>query len=173
MNLDAEKTIVTEHLVLNQLSISDTDFIFELVNTPGWLTYIGDKKIYSTADAKEYIQKINTNQTIIYWTVKLKETHSSIGLVTFIKRDYLPYHDLGFAFLPSFNSKGYAHEAAQAVLVHLLENRAVEIILAISLPDNISSIKLLQKLGFQFKNEVQHENDVLHLYETQLLHCVR
>jgi [ribosomal protein S5]-alanine N-acetyltransferase len=164
MNLGAEKTIVTERLVLNQLSIDDTEFIFELVNTPGWLTFIGDKKIYSTVDAKAYIKKIIANQNVIYWRVKRKETQTSIGLVTFIKRDYLRHHDLGFAFLPSFNSKGYAHEAAQAVLVYLLENWAVEIILAISLPDNIRSIKLLQKLGFQFKNEVQHENDVLHLY---------
>jgi [ribosomal protein S5]-alanine N-acetyltransferase len=167
MSLHKEKTITTERLVLEPLTTDDTDFIFELVNTPGWLTFIGDKKIYSTTDATAYIQKVNATKNT-YWTVKLKDTRVSIGLVTFIKRDYLPHHDLGFAFLPTFNANGFAYEAAQTVLTYLQEHKVVEIILAISLPENTRSIKLLQKLGFQYKNEVLHMNDVLHLYEASI-----
>ncbi len=166
--MDSKKTIATERLLLEQLSVDDKAFILELVNTQGWIEFIGDKKIHSLDDATAYIQKINANQNIIYWTAKLKATRSSIGLVTFIKRDYLSHHDLGFAFLPNFNAKGFAYEATRAVLTYLMERKAFETILAISLHYNTRSIKLLQKLGFKYEKEVQNENDALHLYKLEL-----
>lgn len=164
--MDVKKIITTGRLVLDQLSNDDNDFILKLVNTSGWIEFIGDKRIYSLNDAAAYIQKINANQNTIYWTVKLKDTLTSIGLVTFIKRDYLPHHDLGFAFLPNCNSKGYAYEATNGVLTYLMKNKLFITILAITLPHNTRSINLLQKLGFQYKKEVKNETDVLHVYET-------
>ncbi|MBL7872014.1 MAG: GNAT family N-acetyltransferase [Cyclobacteriaceae bacterium] len=164
---EPKKTIITERLVLGQLSIENHDFIFELVNTQGWIEFIGDKKIYSTADATAYIQKINATKNI-YWTVKLKDTRAYIGLITFIKRDYLPHYDLGFAFLPNFNSKGYGYESTKGVLTYLKENKAIETILAISKPNNTRSIHLLQKLGFQYEKEVKNGNVTLHVYEASI-----
>ena len=170
--MDFKRIIATERLLLEQLSVSNNKFILDLVNTPGWIEFIGDKKIYSLADATAYIQKINANQNIFYWTVKLKGTQTSIGLVTVIKRDYLPHHDLGFAFLPAFTAKGYAYEATNAVLTYLKENGAFETVLAISLPYNTRSTRLLQKLGFEYDKEVQNENDVLQLYKASLANLI-
>lgn len=167
MSSKTEKTIAIERLILERLSNDDTDFILELVNTPGWIEFIGDKKICSIADAEVYIQKINATENI-YWTVKLKNTQAAIGLITFIKRDYLPYHDLGFAFLPNFNAKGYGYEATKAVLTYLMEEKAFETILAISLPHNTRSINLLQKLGFKYLEAVKNKNDTLHVYKASI-----
>lgn len=160
-----KKTISTSRLIIDQLSVDDSLFIFELVNTQGWLTFIGDKEIRSTDDAASYIKKINATQSTIYWTVRLKTSNSPIGIVTFIKRDHLPHHDIGFAFLPAFYGKGYAFEATTAVLTHLARNKLFTTILAITLPHNTSSIKLLQKLGLEYSMEIKNENKSLHIYE--------
>jgi [ribosomal protein S5]-alanine N-acetyltransferase len=162
--MDMINVLTTERLSLEPLSESDSEFIIELLNTEGWIKYIGNRNIRSTADAIAYIQKINGNKNITYWTVKLKDTKSPIGLVTLIKRDYLEHNDIGFAFLPDFCCKGYAYEAAKTVLNYLANNKALSNILAETLPENISSIKLLEKLGLRFEKEMEIENETLHIY---------
>ena len=157
--------ITTERLTLSPLSEEDTTFVFELLNTEGWVKNIGDRSIRSEKDAREYIQKVNSNPHITYWIVKLKKEGLPIGLVTIIERDYLPSKDVGFAFLPHFFHKGYAFEATKAVLLDLVSRIGFEFILAISLPENKPSIKLIEKLGLKFENTIIHENSILRVYK--------
>jgi [ribosomal protein S5]-alanine N-acetyltransferase len=53
------KIIQTDTLLLEILSENDADFIMELLNTEGWIKYIGNRNINSKEDAIAYIQKIN------------------------------------------------------------------------------------------------------------------
>jgi RimJ/RimL family protein N-acetyltransferase len=46
----------TERLVLRQFTMDDATFIIELVNTPGWIEFIGDRNIKATEQAKNYLQ---------------------------------------------------------------------------------------------------------------------
>ena len=157
--------IATERLTLSPLSEKDTTFAFELLNTEGWLKNIGDRNIRLEKDAREYIQKVNSNSHITHWTVRLKKEGLPIGLVTIIKRDYLPSKDVGFTFLPQFFHKGYAFEATKAVLLAMVSSNELENILAISLPDNNSSIKLIEKLGLKFEKTINHEDSILAVYK--------
>lgn len=156
----------TERLFLKLLSKDDADFIFELVNTEGWLKFIGDRNIRSEADALLYIQKILDNKDIIYWLVKLKNDDDKIGIITFIKRDYLQYHDIGFAFLPRYFDKGYAYEAAMKVLEYVIPEYNLTNILATTVTANSSSIKLLTKMGLNFREELEIQNIKLQVYGT-------
>jgi RimJ/RimL family protein N-acetyltransferase len=158
------RTFITERLFIEPLANKDSDFIFELLNTDGWIKFIGNRNINSNDDAVAYIEKIKENKNINYWTVNLKETNSSIGLVTLIKRDYLEHPDIGFAFLPGFYNKGYAYEAAKAVLTDLITDNTITNILAITLPGNNSSIRLLRKLGLSFDKEMERDKETLHIY---------
>ncbi|HZF65769.1 MAG TPA: GNAT family N-acetyltransferase, partial [Chitinophagaceae bacterium] len=63
--------------------------------------------------------------------------------------------DIGFAFLPQCKNKGYAFEATQAVLTAVTTDPQHATVLATTLPDNTRSIRLLEKLGFQFQNDIQ------------------
>ncbi len=154
----------TERLLLNELSINDTEFINELVNTREWIKFIGDRNIRGEEDAKNYIQKIIKNPNIKYWVVKLKNENRSIGIITFIKRDYLEYHDIGFAFLPKYTNYGYAYEATETVLSDAINNKNHLQILATTVIENINSIKLLNKLGLRFEKEMEAGKDLLMIY---------
>ncbi len=156
--------IETPRLVMKPLNFNDGEFIFELLNTEGWIKFIGNRNIASQHDAVTYIQKILENKDIFYWTVQLKDTQENIGLVTFIKRDYLTHHDIGFAFLPAFQTVGYAYEATIAVLDKLINEMKLTHILATTVPKNIKSIKLLQKMGLIFEREIEVEKVKLHVY---------
>lgn len=154
----------TDRLIIEPLSESDTDLIIELVNSEGWIKFIGHRSMKSEADACAYIQRVNANQNVKYWIAKLKDTKKSIGLVTLIKRDYLEHSDIGFAFLPAFSNKGYAYEATRSVLIDWVKCNGHTYVLGETLPENNTSIKLLRKLGLKFEKEIEIENKVLHIY---------
>lgn len=158
-----QNQITTARLQLTLLSLQDHNFIITLLNTEGWIKFIGQRNIRTKADAIAYINKIMSNPNIFYWVASTKENNSPIGIISFIKRAYLDHFDIGFALLPEYNGYGYAFEAAKEVLL-MVSNNAFYPVLATTIPQNIHSIKLLKKLGLHFEKEINVENEVLHVY---------
>lgn len=154
----------TDRLSLYPLELSEAGFIFELVNSESWIRFIGDRKIKNVDYAQEYVKNILNNPCIMYWVVKLKDTGTSIGIITFIKREYLDHQDIGFAFLPTAEKKGYAYEAARAVLNHVTKDSLFTPVLATAAADNVNSVRLLERLGFEFDREIEAEGKKLMLY---------
>ena len=63
---------ITERLLIRELSVSDSAFILELVNTPTWLKFIGDRGVKNLDDAKSYLKKgplksYDDNGFGLYW----------------------------------------------------------------------------------------------------------
>jgi RimJ/RimL family protein N-acetyltransferase len=153
----------TERLVLRRMTVSDAEFIFKLVNEPSFIRFIGDKGVRNHADAVQYIQ---TGPVASYerfgfglYLVELKERRVPIGMCGLLKRDTLPEADVGFAFLPEFWSQGYAFEAATAVKAYGNDVLGLGRLLAITDPDNESSIKLLEKIGLRFERMIRLSED--------------
>ena len=145
----------TERLILRPFTVDDAEFILTLLNEPSFLRYIGDKKVRDLEGAREYI----LNGPVASYErhgfglglVELKESNTPIGMCGLLKRDELPDPDIGFAFVPEFWRKGFAFEAATAVLRDARERLRVERVVAITSLDNDASIKLLERLGFRFE----------------------
>lgn len=150
-------------LKLSPLQRLDSLFILELLNTDGWIRFIGNRNVKNNDDALAYIERISGNAAIAYFVVRLKDNDAALGLITFIKRDYLNHHDIGFAFLPPYSKLGYAYEAASAFLKSLT-NPPHSHIQAVTIRDNVSSIALLKKLGLQFEKEIEMNNESLQVY---------
>jgi ribosomal-protein-alanine N-acetyltransferase len=163
----------TERLSLNALTAEDCDFIQELVNTKGWLQFIGDRNIHSKEDAINYINKINATLNFYYWVVRFIETDEPIGIISFIKRNYLEHFDIGFAFLPQYSGKGYAYEAAKEFLSIVSSKPEHSIVVATTLPENASSIKLLTRLGLDFDKEIEVGSEKLHVYSNAANYATR
>ena len=159
-----QSSLLTERLSITALNSTDAKFIFELVNTKGWLTYIGDRKIHSLEDAQSYIQKIMINPDISYWVVRRRQDDTPTGIISLITRDYLEHPDIGFAFLPSFTKNGYAYEATRIVLKHFIDNTEHPFMHGVTVVENTASINLLKKLGFQLQKEIEVKKEKLQLY---------
>jgi ribosomal-protein-alanine N-acetyltransferase len=154
----------TQRLLLDLIAEDDHDFIFSLVNSKGWLEFIGDRNVHSKQDSIEYIMRIINAPDLFYWVVRLKENNTTIGIISFLKRSYLEHFDIGFAFLPEFYGYGYAYEATEKVLSIVSKKAEYATILATTIPQNINSIKLLNKLGFHFEKEIEVLNEKLYVY---------
>jgi len=149
----------TERLILRKLTTGDAEFILALLNEPSFLRYIGDKGVRTLEDARQYIltgpvDSYEQNGFGLY-LVELKDAGVPIGMSGLVKRPALPDADIGFAFLPAYWSKGYAVESAAAVLAYARDALKLNRLLAITSPDNQSSINLLEKIGLKLERLIQ------------------
>jgi RimJ/RimL family protein N-acetyltransferase len=153
------KVLETDRLILRWLSTEDAEFILGLLNEPSWLQFIGDKGVRTLEDARAYILKgpvdMYSRLGFGLYLVELKESILPIGMCGLIKRDALEDVDIGFAFLPAYWGKGYAYEAAAAVMTYGEKVLGLKRIVAITSPDNDSSVKLLEKLGLRFEKRLK------------------
>lgn len=148
----------TDRLFLKQLTPGDAPFILDLLNEPAFHKYIGDKGIRKQKEALKYLEDgpIASYKNHGYGLYLVKETASDspIGICGLKKREILNIPDLGYAFLNQFCGQGYATEAGRGVLEYAQKELNISRIAAITHPDNEQSIKVLIKLGFQFKKIV-------------------
>ena len=142
----------TPRLEITELSAYNAGFVIELLNSPGWLQYIGDRGVQTTDDAIGWMMKGPMKSYVErgygLWLVKLADQNEPIGICGLIHRDYLPHADIGLAFLPQYCGQGYASEAATAVL-QFAADKGLEAVQAITMPENEPSLRLLKKLGFE------------------------
>lgn len=145
----------TERLILRHFNVDDdAPFILTLLNEPSFLQYIGDKKVRTIEGARQYLSDgplaSYERHGFGLYLVELKDSNTAIGMCGLLKREELPDPDIGFAFVPEFWNRGYAFEAAGAVMNYARERLKLDRLLAIVNPDNYASIKLLERLGFEF-----------------------
>ena len=154
-----EIIINTERLILRKFTLSDAPFMLELLNTPDWLRFIGDRNIHTVEEAEQYLlngyMKSYETHGFGFYAVILEETQELIGMCGLIKRDTLEDVDIGFAFLPQFMGKGYGFEAASATLHYAQNILELKKIIAIVDPENEVSIALIKKIGLRFERMIQ------------------
>lgn len=157
------KILETERLTLREIVETDDAFVLDLLNQPSFIKYIGDRNVRNLEQSREFIEtryrKSYADNGFGLYAVVLKETGETIGMCGLVKRDGLPDADIGFAFLPQFEKKGYAFESAEAVMKHGREILKLGRVLAITSQNNESSMKLLKKLGFKFDKLITLPND--------------
>lgn len=155
--------IETERLRLREFDSTDGELIYELLNSPGWLKYIGSRSIATIDDAVKYIetkiQKGYRESGFGFYLVELKASGAKTGMCGLVKREGLDDIDIGFALLPQFENKGYALESSMAVIQYARNVLNIHKLAAITLPSNLSSIKLLEKLGMKFDKKINIPGD--------------
>lgn len=166
-------TLETERLTLREFTVDDTTFIIELLNSPGWIEFIGDRNVHTDEQATSYLlngpMRSYEMNGFGLSMVETKEEKLPIGMCGIIKRPGLDHPDIGFAFLPEYHDKGYAYEIAKATLTYAMDELKLPRISAITIPTNKPSIKLLEKIGLQFKKEfsLPGEDEILLLFNNE------
>ena len=148
----------TERLILREFDLNDAKFTLQLLNTPLWLKFIGDKNVHNIKEAENYLTSgpmaSYKEHGFGLWLVSQKESNKPIGMCGLIKRDYLAEVDIGFALMPDYAGLGYGYEIASATLTHSRNILLIDKVVAITDANNASSIKLLNKLGLQFEESI-------------------
>lgn len=166
----------TNRLIISKVTLKDAPFFVELMNTPSWLKYIGDRNVKSVNDAENHLKngilKSYEESGYGFYIVSQKaEPEKAIGIVGLVKRKELEHIDIGFGFLPDYVGKGYGYESSVAIMELAKTNFKLKKVCAITNPDNKSSIHLLEKLGLSYQKRINpfDENEELLLFAKDLL----
>ncbi|MBO6515952.1 MAG: GNAT family N-acetyltransferase [Bacteroidia bacterium] len=147
----SEKILETERLSIVEAEITDSVFIYTLLNSRNWIKYIGDREINTLEDAERYIENSLFASYDRFgfglYKVVLKSENKPIGLCGFLKRKELQHPDLGFAILPRFEGQGITSEASKAMLNHGFTKLNMKTVLGITTELNKASQRVLSKTG--------------------------
>jgi RimJ/RimL family protein N-acetyltransferase len=157
----------SERLVLREFHLDDAEFILQLLNEAAFLRFIGDKGVRTLADARDYLLKgpMQSYRRFGFglYLTSLREDGAPIGMCGLVKREGLADVDVGFALRSRYWSRGYAVEAAAAVLDYGTRSLNLGRIVAIANPDNHASIAVLERIGLKFERMIRLSSDALEL----------
>ena len=161
--------IKTERLFLRTLTDADAEIV---------KNYSGEFK--NTEDALEWIRGVNTrkdmNDICFMFYIWLKQTNQLIGRVYFHSKYELGGEvEIGYGINEEHRNKGYATEAAKAVIKFAFEQTGQKELAAIVKPENIASRRVIEKLGFTYRGirtvfdeEEDCEFDYFKLYHSNI-----
>lgn len=148
--------IITEtpRLILREITMDDADILFQLHSNPLVQKYTGEPLVSNVSEIKNAIEDRHLIDYETYgygrWGVILKSTNQFTGWSGLAYLTEFDEVDIGYRFFPEFWGKGIATEAALAVIKFGFEQIGLKKIIAIALPENEGSIRVMQKTGMSF-----------------------
>lgn len=145
--------LATDRLRLRDFSPErDAAFVVELLNESAFIRHIADRGVRTESEAEAYIRDWALASYDAHGfgplRVALSDDDSPVGVCGLFQREHLDLPDLGFALLERHHGRGYASEAARAVMAYARDELDFPALLAITTLDNSASIRLLERLGF-------------------------
>ncbi len=150
--MDKFNFIETDRLIIRTLKMKDKNEFFQYRSMPEVYQYQGWRP-KNIEEIERFINENvsicpNTRNTWLQLAVCLKEGQliGDIG-IHFIEDDY--QIEIGYTLSPRYQGNGYAVEAVKAIINYCFTVFKKHRITASVDPDNLKSIKLLQKIGFR------------------------
>lgn len=151
------KIAETQRCMIREMTEDDLDAVYEVYAGKSITKYM--EGLYENREeeleyTRSYIQNAYTFWGYGTWVIEKKEDKKIIGRVGYNNRDGYEEAELGFVIMEEEQRKGYARECCEAVLKVGKEEYEFEKVQALVKEENIPSIHLCQKLGFQFQEKV-------------------
>jgi len=159
----------SERLSYSLMTEEDADLLFKLDQDPEVMRYINGGNVSSMAYIIDvYLPRLKsfTNQKMGWglWKVTIKENREFIGWILvrpmefFSESQEFDNLELGWRFMQSSWSKGYATEAALAISAKLVRQQSINKLSAIAVEDNHASIAIMKKLGLSYIKTTLHKD---------------
>lgn len=162
----------TQRLILREIKPSDENDLFELDSNPEVHRYLGNEPLTDIEQIRTVIKNLQQqylDHGIARWAVIDKLTNECIGWAGLRFHQQLNIHtaiyELGYRLKQQHWGKGFTTEASQAILQYGFETLNQKTIYAITDPENTNSIHVLMKLGFQFVEQFDFDEELTNWYE--------
>ncbi|WP_100372328.1 GNAT family N-acetyltransferase [Bacillus sp. FJAT-45037] len=152
IDTDTFPVLETRRLILRKVKKEDAKDILNYLSDKEVMKYYGLEPFNSINDALDEIswyQSIQNNKTGIRWGITLKEQGVMIGSCGF--HNIVSKHsraEIGFELSKEQWGNGIAVEAVETIISHGFEHLNLQRIEALIEPPNLSSQKLVEKIGF-------------------------
>ncbi|OAS85363.1 MULTISPECIES: GNAT family N-acetyltransferase [Metabacillus] len=139
--------IKTKRLLIRKFEFKDWQGVYEYTSDHNVMRYIPEG-VFTEEDAKEFVNK-NMGDTAEKFPVVLIDGNILIGHIVFYKYFGEHTYEIGWVFNPKYYNKGYASEAAKAILEFGFEKIKLHRIIATCQPQNIPSYRVMEKIGMR------------------------
>jgi len=163
--------IQTERLIIRRFREDEFEDLYPLDEDPRVMKYIWQCKPKPTV-REEAIQRFKYLRDYYdlfpglgVFATCLKETGELIGWTLLKDLDKSEYIEVGYRYFYRFWNKGYATEAATALLAHGFNDQKLDKIVAVTHPENEASKRVLIKIGLKYKREDFFYKTNIHFFE--------
>lgn len=161
--------IETERLFLRHFTMDDVRSAYAMDSDPRVTKYTGDGGAVSRVEVERRIREDVLGDYEKYgygrWAVELKADNHFIGFAGLKYISDMKMVDLGYRLIPEVWGRGLATEAGKACVDYGFSSLNLKEISAMVLPENISSIRVLEKLGFHFVDWIVEDGMQIKLYK--------
>jgi RimJ/RimL family protein N-acetyltransferase len=149
----------SEHLFFRPLTADDAEAYWPLVALPEVLRYTGEQPQASLDGVRQILLSRPIRDYSVHGFGRMACIEKSSGrLVGFSGLKYLEdlqEVDVGYRFLPDCWGKGYATESARVLMQDGIVKHGITRIIGLVQPENIGSVRVLNKLGLTFERKIQ------------------
>ena len=148
----------TERLVVRELAADDAEALYDMHRSDEVMRWLD--RTLSTGPADELVRlaqwRARCEAPYGFFGIEEKATGTLAGVLVFKPFDDLPYVDLGWRLRPSFWGRGYATEAGRGAIEWAFGELGLEEVAATTLPDNVRSRAVMERLGMTFAGDCIH-----------------
>lgn len=140
---------------------------------PDVMRYITNGIVKTPEETWEGIRRVQARWDkygFSWWAIKEKVSGTIVGaacLQHLANVDGAPL-EIGWRLVPERNGKGYATEAANAIIDFAAEHIGATYLVAVADPENIPSQRVMQRLGMTYKAMEQHYDVPCVVYELNI-----
>ena len=159
-NLTARMEVIleTDRLLVRQYVEEDAEAFFELNSDPKVLRFVPDKQLLNVEQARQILMEHPIADYRKHGFGRgaciLKSTGQQIGFAGLKYLEELEEVDVAYRLLPAFWGQGLATEAALASVRYGFAKLGLKRIIGLAMPENIASIRVLEKAGLHYTEEV-------------------
>ncbi|MDC1067647.1 GNAT family N-acetyltransferase [Candidatus Kapabacteria bacterium] len=160
--------IETDRLLIRPFTLEDIEPSYEMNLDEEVSKYTGDGGVVSK---KEIERRIVENVFGDYkkhgfgrLAVELKEENKFIGFTGLKYLEDLNEVDLGYRFMKEYWGRGIATESSIAVVKMGFNKLELKKLIAMVLPGNIGSIRVLEKLKFKYEKDIIEDKQLARIY---------
>lgn len=150
--------VTTARCIVREITMDDVDALYRIYNESE-TAFQYTEALYEDRDrelayTRDYIDQQYRFYEYGIWIVTDRKTGQVIGRAGIDNRQGYDDPELGYAFALSYRHQGYAYEVCSAILAYAATTLQMERLNAFTIRENTDSVKLLQRLGFHFTEEV-------------------
>lgn len=159
----------TQRLILRRLTTDDFDDLYRMNSDRAVMKYVGDGSIRTREQMLQEMEMLISHYIrkpgLGVWAVVLKESHEFIGASGLVYYDNTAEIEVGYRFLKEHWNKGYATEAASALLTYGFETLGLKKIVSSAHIHNRASTRVMEKIGMRYIDDRFHYGCMQSYYE--------
>ncbi len=154
----------TERLLVRQLIESDLEGFHEMQSDPEVMKYV-DGEPKSLSEHQKELQELiglyaKRNNEFIIYAIERKLDYQFVGTVALVKDDH-SNDEIGYRFSKKYWGQGFGFEIVQGLVRYCISISKEKLIAYVS-PENKSSERILQKVGFVQKGIEEKSGDFIY-----------